>query len=39
MVEPEEPDQIFASGASILLVRHLSGRRFQAINNPKPELL
>jgi hypothetical protein len=39
MVEPEGPEQIFASGASILLVRHLNGRRFQAISNPKPELL
>jgi hypothetical protein len=39
MVEPEEPDESFASGTSILLVRHLSGRRFHAIHNPKPELL
>jgi len=39
MVEPEEADQTFAAGASVLLVRHLSGRRFQAIHNPKPELL
>ena len=39
MVEPEEPDQAFEAGASVLLVRHLSGRRFQAIHNPKPELL
>jgi hypothetical protein len=39
MVEPEEQGQSFASGESILLVRHLSGRRFHAIHNPKPELL
>jgi hypothetical protein len=39
MVEPEESEQSFAAGASILLVRHLSGRRFHAIHNPKPELL
>lgn len=39
MVEPEEPEETFASGASVLLVRHLSGRRFHAIRNPKPELL
>ena len=39
MVEPEGPDQALESGASILLVRHLSGRRFHAIPNPKPELL
>ena len=39
MVEPEATDETFEAGASILLVRHLSGRRFQAIRNPKPELL
>jgi YqiJ-like protein len=39
MVEPEEPDQTFVSAESVLLVRHLSGRRFHAIRNPKPELL
>jgi hypothetical protein len=39
MVEPEELDQSFDSGTSILLVRHLGGRRFQAIHNPKPGLL
>jgi hypothetical protein len=39
MVEPEGADESFASGASVLLVRHLSGRRFQAIANPKPGLL
>lgn len=39
MVEPEEPDQTFVSAESVLLVRHLSGRRFHAIHNPKPELL
>ena len=39
MVEPENPSETFESGARVLLVRHLSGRRFQAIHNPKPELL
>lgn len=39
MVEPEEADQVFDAGTSVLLVRHVSGRRFQAIHNPKPELL
>jgi hypothetical protein len=39
MVEPEDPAQEFAAGASVLLVRHLGGRRFHAILNPKPELL
>jgi hypothetical protein len=39
MVEPEGPDESFEAGTSVLLVRHLSGRRFHAIHNPKPELL
>jgi hypothetical protein len=39
MVEPEGPGETFAAGASVLLVRHVSGRRFHAIRNPKPELL
>jgi hypothetical protein len=39
MVEPDRPDETFERGASVLLVRHLSGRRFHAIHNPKPELL
>jgi len=39
MVEPEGPGEVLQSGASVLLVRHISGRRFHAIPNPKPELL
>ena len=39
MVEPEGPDETFEAGASVLLVRHLSGRRYHAIHNPKPGLL
>jgi hypothetical protein len=39
MVEPEGPDESFEAGTSVLLVRHLHGRRFHAIHNPKPELL
>jgi hypothetical protein len=39
MVEPEETGQTFTAGASVLLIRHVSGRRFHAIDNPKPELL
>jgi hypothetical protein len=39
MVEPEDPEQALSAGASVLLVRHLSGRRFHVISNPKPELL
>jgi hypothetical protein len=39
MVEPEETDQALEAGVNVLLVRHLSGRRYHAIVNPKPELL
>jgi hypothetical protein len=39
MVEPEGASDTFESGSSVLLVRHLNGRRFQAIHNPKPGLL
>jgi hypothetical protein len=39
MVEPDGPGDTLETGASILLVRHLNGRRFHAIRNPKPELL
>ena len=39
MVEPEGPNEAFEAGASVLLVRHLKGRRFHAIHNPKPGLL
>jgi hypothetical protein len=39
MVEPEGPNEIFEAGASVLLVRHLKGRHFHAIHNPKPGLL
>ena len=39
MVEPEGGDESLEAGASVLLVRHLSGRRFHAKHNPKPELL
>jgi hypothetical protein len=38
-VEPEGPDEKFESGTSVLLVRHLKGRHFHAIHNPKPGLL
>jgi hypothetical protein len=39
MVEPDVAEETLETGASILLVRHLNGRRFHAIRNPKPELL
>jgi hypothetical protein len=39
MVEPEGPNEAFEAGASVLLVRHIKGRHFHAIHNPKPGLL
>lgn len=39
MLEPEEADEEFPAGTSVLLVRHIAGRRFKAIHNPKPGLL
>jgi hypothetical protein len=39
MIEPEEADQKLEAGSSVLLVRHLGGRLFSAIPNPKPEFL
>ena len=39
MVEPDQEDAQFESGASVLLVRQLSGTRFSAIPNPRPDLL
>lgn len=39
MVEPDQDGMQFESGASVLLVRQLSGTRFAAIPNPRPDLL
>jgi hypothetical protein len=38
MVEPDSPGA-FESGASVLLVRQISGSRFAGISNPRPDLL
>jgi hypothetical protein len=38
-VEPDDPAQTLATGDAVLLVRQLSGARFQAIANPRPDLL
>jgi hypothetical protein len=38
MVEPDG-DGTFESGASVLLVRQISGTRFAGIANPRPDLL
>lgn len=39
MVEPDNETTRFSVGASVLLVRQISGTRFYAINNPRPDLL
>jgi hypothetical protein len=39
MVEPDTHGAEFAQGASILLVRQISGTRFAGIPNPRPDLL
>lgn len=38
-VEPDDPKGEFGPGASVLLVKQLSGTRFRAVANPYPELL
>lgn len=38
-VEPDSPDAVFGPGESVLLVKQISGSRFQAIANPRPDLL
>lgn len=38
-VEPDNPDAVFGPGESVLLVKQISGSRFQAIANPRPDLL
>ena len=39
MVEPDAADVAFAQNDAVLLVKRLSGTRFQAIRNPRPDLL
>ena len=39
MVEPDAADVTFAQNDAVLLVKRLSGTRFQAIRNPRPDLL
>jgi hypothetical protein len=39
MVEPDVADLTFAQHDTVLLVKRLSGARFQAIRNPRPDLL
>jgi hypothetical protein len=39
MVEPDAADLTFAPHDAVLLVKRLTGTRFQAIRNPRPDLL
>jgi hypothetical protein len=39
MVEPDTPDATFVQHDAVLLVKRLTGTRFQAIRNPRPDLL
>jgi hypothetical protein len=39
MVEPDSADTVFPTNESVLLVRRISGTRFQGIRNPRPDLL
>jgi hypothetical protein len=39
MVEPDDPALVFPAHESVLLVRRISGTRFQGIRNPRPDLL
>jgi hypothetical protein len=39
MVEPDAADATFAPPDAVLLVKRLTGTRFQAIRNPRPDLL
>lgn len=38
-VEPDGPDMQFGPGESVLLVKQISGSRFLAIANPRPDIL
>jgi hypothetical protein len=39
MVEPDAAEVTFAPPDAVLLVKRLTGTRFQAIRNPRPDLL
>ena len=39
MVEPDNAETVFPPNESVLLVRRVSGTRFQGIRNPRPDLL
>ena len=39
MVEPDDAEMTFGASEAVLLVKRISGTRFQGIRNPKPDLL
>jgi len=39
LVEPDDPEGTFGANEQVLLVKRVSGKKFEGIRNPKPELL
>ena len=39
LVEPDTPETTFGANDQVLLVKRISGKKFQGIRNPKPDLL
>jgi hypothetical protein len=39
LVEPDQPESTFGANDQVLLVKRVSGKRFECIRNPKPDLL
>ncbi|QJR14614.1 YqiJ family protein [Usitatibacter palustris] len=39
LVEPDQPETTFGANDQVLLVKRVSGKKFECIRNPKPDLL
>ena len=39
LVEPDTEESTFGARDQVLLVKRMSGKKFQGIRNPKPDLL
>jgi hypothetical protein len=39
LVEPDDPEVTFGANDQVLLVKRVSGKKFEGIRNPKPDLL
>jgi hypothetical protein len=39
LVEPDDPEITFGANDQVLLVKRVSGKKFEGIRNPKPDLL